>query len=192
THTNSSDASVHELQSLISDNEFDSVEKLLLTVARPKPEDFPGASTIWSSGRNAEARLCAIAMAHLGPKDPETGETLRVEQLRTLLDDKKIGGLYQTIPNTENSVVMRLILSDRKKINRLHSASVDVLQSHGLENKTIFALEQKNYQDFKQRRGKKLDEWFQKFFTERSAPTESDRPSITELVRRVDVKATKQ
>jgi hypothetical protein len=191
-HTNSSDATVQELQSRIDSKEFDSVERLLKTVDRPNPEVFPTASTVWSSGRNAGARLCAIAMAHLGPRDPETGEVLRVEQLRALLDDKKIGGVFVPVGGGDAPVARRLLLSDRKGLSKLPGASVEVLQSHGLDAGCLLALERQDYTAFEQQRGKLLDAWLQRFFTERCAPDASDRPSIAELVRRVDAQAARR
>jgi hypothetical protein len=191
-HTNSSDATVQGLQSQIDAKEFDSVERLLRTVERPKSEEFPSASTVWSSGRNAGARLCAIAMAHLGPRDPETGEVLRFEQLRALLDDKKIGGVFLPVGSGDAPVARRLLLSDRKKLNKLQEASVEVLKSHGLDAEALSALDRKDFETFEQRRAKLLDAWFQRFFAKHCAPDASDRPSITELVRRVDAQAARR
>ena len=191
-HTNSSDATVHHLQSLIGDDEFVSVEGLLRTLPAEIP--FPTAYTAWY-GQSAKARLCAIAMAHLGPRVPELlGEEVGFDGLRALLDKKEIGRVFLDVgPRGESTVARRILLPDRRKLRDLSGASEEVLRSHALDREAAALLRQgaltgDELKSFERRRAQILDPWLQCFFTERSAVGESDRPPIRELVRRASAR----
>ncbi|WP_075005809.1 DUF262 domain-containing protein [Stigmatella aurantiaca] len=187
-HTLSSDANVHHLQSQIDSNEFDSVERLLSTVAPLSVEEFPSAAVSWSSGRNAETRLCAIALAHLGPREPKAGEVLRFDQIRSLLDKKEASRVFLPCIAGRESLACRFILPDRKMFPLLVEASEEVLHSHALDDRAVNALKGKNFEVFERRRSEILNDWFVRFFLARTALGESDRPPVFELVRRVDVR----
>jgi Protein of unknown function DUF262 len=188
-HTNSSDASVQQLQSLIGEDEFAAVEGLLRTV--PIENAFPGALTAWY-GQSARARLCAIALAHLGPRDPESGEPLGFDDLRALLDQREIGRVFLDAgPKGESTVARRLLLPERRKLRDLARASDSVLQSHGLDKETASLLHMGSLggqalDDFERRRAQILEPWLKRFFAERSRMRENDRPPIAELVRRAN------
>jgi hypothetical protein len=131
-------------------------------------------------------------MAHLGPRDPTTGEVLRFEQIRTLLDKRDFGRVFLPLTQGKDTLAWRILLPDRKKLHQLLDAPVEVLQSHALDANAIDSFKRNDDAAFVTHRGALLDTWFRHFFTERSAPDESDRPPIMELVRRVDSQVARQ
>jgi hypothetical protein len=186
-HTNSNDATVFDLQSKLDGQEFDSVERLLETV--PRSFQPLRAQTTWNGG-SAATRLCAVAMAHMGPRDPQTGEVFEQSQLRLALDTKgEAGQVYVGVHKGETSIAQRLLVPDRRALRILADAPGDVLASHGMDAEAAGALGRGDHEGFAAARAKILDAWFERFFTERSAPEESDRPAISELVRRVEAQA---
>ena len=183
-HSNSSDASVTGLSSLIGENEFVSAENLLRTV--PVEFELPGALTPWYGG-SARAQMCAIAVLHMDPRDVGTGEVLRRDAICSLLDEKRIGQVFLDVRGEgESSVARRVFLSNRRALPRLSSATDLVLASHGIDPKAAAALRNDDVASFEQQRARILDRWFRRFFAERCALDENDRPSVVELIRRVD------
>jgi hypothetical protein len=187
-HTLSSDANVHHLQSQIDSNEFESVERLLGTVPSLNVAEFPSAAVSWSSGRNAETRLCAIALAHLGPREPKTGEVLQFDQIRTLLDKKEASRVFLPFMPGRGSLAWRFIMPDKKLLALLMEAPEEVLRSHALDSKAVDALKSKDFEIFESRRSEIMNNWLERFFLERAALGENDRPPVFELVRRVDAR----
>jgi hypothetical protein len=186
-HTNSSDATVHELQRSIGADEFKSVELLLHTV--PARVDFPTTATKWY-GQAAKSRLCATAMVHMAPRDPETGEPCRLEDVQVLLT-RPIGEVFVDVGAGKHSTIARCVLvASREKLRALATSSAEVLESHGIDRKAAEALGRGDLETFERRRQKTLDARFRVFFAERSAPSESDRPPIAELSRRALAKVS--
>jgi len=184
-HTNSSDATVHELQRRIAVDEFTSVERLLETV--PAKVDFPTTATKWY-GQASKTRLCATAMVHMAPWDPETGEPYRPEDVQELLA-RPIGEVFLDVGGGKHSSIARSVLvATRDKLRVLLASGAELLESHGIDRKAAEALGRGDLETFERRRQKTLDARFGVFFAERSAPGESDRPPIAELSRRAVIK----
>ncbi len=186
-HTDSSHATVNNLQSGIDRDEFASVERLLLTV--PKVAEPPTASTAWS-GHSAATRLCAIAMLHLDPRNVETGEVYTTQEVQKLLDRRDLAKIFRDVDQrAPSTVARRLLLPGSRQLARLPRAPDEVLRSHGMDRNAADALQRGDIAGFVERRARELDQWFQRFFSERSAPGETDRLPVTELVRRVEAQA---
>ena len=172
----------------ISGDPHTSVEHLLARV--PRTPRYPTASTKWST-LHAPARLCAITLFHMGPRDPETGAVLDLHGLQDLLARKDLKQVFLDVGHSSPSTVARhVFLADAGKLPLLPVAPPDVLQSHGLDAVAADALRKQDLDTFEQRRTQLLDAWCERFFRERTAPDESDRPPISELLRRVDERAS--
>ncbi|WP_437978930.1 DUF262 domain-containing protein [Sorangium sp. So ce295] len=196
-HTSSSDATIASLQALIQDDEASSAQALLGSV--PREVEYPSSTVEWN-GRGAKARLCATAMVYLNPRDPDTGAPYTFEDVQAMLAtraptevvegrvrkrNKKIGDIFLDVTGNDHTTVARcILLSDRRKLRRLTSASAEVLLSHGIDDRTLRALRSGDLAKFADRRAKLLDERFRRFFAERVAEGESDRPTIAEIARR--------
>lgn len=186
------DASLENIQGLQSDidaTEFDSVERLLARLPMVVRGGFPLASTPWSVG-SVEMRLCALALLHLGPRDPETGERFRLDEIRAWLDERDFEQVFIPIYPSAQYVVERFLLPDKAKFQAFKSASAEVLQSHSLDEQAVKSLDLENPHIVFGRRLDLLDKWLKQFFSERIARGDSDRPPITELLRRVDAQVT--
>jgi hypothetical protein len=165
-----------------------SVELLLGTV--PREAAYPLATTPWDLS-TAEARLCAIALFHLQPRDPETHAVLDMRMLQDILLERDVTEVFQDVGHTRPSIAARqVLLPEPRELARLLTAPPDVLHSHGVDEDAAAALRTQDLERFEQRRARLLDRWFERFFRERCAPDESDRPPITELLRRVDQRAS--
>lgn len=196
-HTDSSHAHVAQLQAGIRSNEHASIQHLLAQTERSPT--FPPASTEWN-GHSARARMCAIALFHLGAWDPETKNPMDVATLQLILSGRDLRKAYVDlldarkasrgeIGNTRTRVAQRVLLTERGKIEALLTAGPDVWATHGLDPEAIAALRAGDREGFLSKRGELLDRFFAKFFRERCASDESDRLAIAELVRRVDAAA---
>ncbi len=172
------------LVELVDEDEFASAERLLETV--PLSDDFPTASTPWNGG-DAQDMMCVVALVHLGPRDLETGEVLSVDAVRALLDPRTIDDVFLDVQGEgESTVARRVLLPDRDALQRLPFASLAVLESHGLDQAAADALGRGDLALFIERRTRVLDPWLKRFFAERCALDESDRPPVAELIRRVE------
>lgn len=186
-HADSGHPTVNQLQSKIDRDEFASVERLLFTV--PKQAASPDASTVWS-GHSAATRLCAVAMIHMDPRNVDTGEVYTLQEVQRLLDRRDLAKIFRDVDShAPSTVARRLLLPGSRQLARLPHAPDEVLRSHGLDRDAANALQRGDIAGFVERRQRELDRWFQRFFSERSAPGETDRLPIAELVRRVEAQA---
>lgn len=186
-HSDNSNATVQSLLSQIDVDAYASIERLLGTV--PARCEFPSSSTGWY-GQSAKAILCALAMVHLGPRDPESGEALSIQEIQMLLDERRMGKVFPDVTRGSRSIVgRRVLLSDRDRIRKLTQATPEALRSLALDRDAVEMLSRRDFAAFDQRRAALLDRWLIRFFSERCALGEIDRPPIGELLRRVEQKA---
>ena len=186
-HSDNSNATVQSLAARIDREMYASVERLLETV--PVRSEFPLSSTNWD-GQNAKAKLCALALVHLSPRDPGTGEAISFEEIQALLRRRGIGDVFPDVTReSRGSVGRRVLLRSRDRIRKLGQATPEVLSSLALDQEAMEALARGDFGAFERRRAELLDRWLIRFFSERCALGESDRPAIEELVRRVEQKA---
>lgn len=186
-HSDNGSAAVQALLSRIDEDASGSIERLLGTV--PARCDFPDTSTSWDP-RSAKALLCALALVHLEPRDPGTGEPLSVQEIQAQLDARAIGDVFvDPTKEARGPVGRRVLLRSRDRLRKLGKAAPESLRSLALDRDAVEALARRDFAAFERRRAEILDPWLVRFFTERSAPDESDRPPIADLVRRVDGKA---
>ncbi len=171
--------------SIIDGDEFATVDRLLQSRASAP---FAGsAATSWEYPETEFEQLCALAIAHLGPRDPETGAVLGTDEIRALLDEKPIGKVFLDVGRrTDSTVAGRVLVSSRHKLEKLPSASLPILESHGLDQEAADALGRGDIDTFVARRTPILDRWFQRFFAARIGADDGDRPPIAELIRRAD------
>lgn len=188
---------IQRVSRLLVDDEFASVERLLAsipdsayTIAQRASlaQDWirlgPSPSTPW---RHTDAQFCALALAHLGSRDPETGKVLGSDEVRALLENESVDDIFLDVEGlTESTAVRRVLVSSRLKIKKLSSASLEILESHGLDQEAADALGRGDIATFVERRTPILDRWFRRFFAERIGADDGDRPPVAELIRRVD------
>jgi len=190
-HTDSNNPTVSEHQQSVDTDPSASVQRLLAKV--PKQLDFPSASTPWRF-QNAQTKLCALALLHLHPRNPGTGEVFPMNELPSLLaeeEQEELSQLFIDVSGVKHTSVARhVLLMNRKQLEQLPGASAEVLRSHGLDSEAAEALRNKDFAAFERHRARVLAPWLHGFFQERSALDESDRPAITELVRQVEQRAT--
>jgi Protein of unknown function DUF262 len=188
-------------------DEFASAERLLESV--PARRSFvPLASATWSTAEHAALRvagghavapesqydrLCALALVHLGPRDPDTGAVLGSDEIRALLELNPVGYVFLDVGDVfdverlvASTVAGRVLVSSYDKIEKLPSAPLSVLESHGIDQQAADALGRRDLATFTQRREAILDRWFKRFFADRIGEGDNDRPPVAELIRRVD------
>jgi hypothetical protein len=176
--------SIQQVSRLLDGDEYASAERVVGLV-RPTDSYFPTTSDEWALPEVKCA--CALALAHLGPRDPETGEVLGSDDIRALLDLKWIDEVFPDVEGlAESAVVRRVLVSSYDKIRKLPIASLAVLESHGLDQEAADALGRGDIATFAARRAPILDRWFQRFFAARIGADDGDRPPIAEIVRRVN------
>lgn len=187
-HLHFKDDEVQRVARLVQTDEFASVERLLGDVRNPS--SFISAE-VWSSlpwERPAAAgAFIVVALAHLGPRDPETNEVLGFNELRVLLNERPAGEIFVDVEGKPQSIVARrFLLRSPDKIAKLATASPPILESHGLDQEAAEALGRGDIATLVTRRAEILNRWFQRFFTDRIGLGDGDRPPVDELVRRVD------
>lgn len=208
-HMDTGDVTVSELQARLEGGADRAVEALIASV--PREVELPSPSVSWN-GRHAHTRLCALALFHLGARDPETGVALDVEAVQVLFQQRgQIGDVYRRIdappplgPQTglwesarassdtdadTSLVAHRFLVADQTKLRLLLDASDEVLRSHAMDAEAVAAYRRGDMKRFEQRRIVLLDDAFRRFFWERCAIGESDRPSIAAILRRVEESA---
>jgi hypothetical protein len=120
----------------------------------------------------------------MAPRDPETGEPYRPEDVEEMLR-RPIGEVFLDVKGGKHGSIARCVLVAHKdKLRALPGAAPEVLESHGIDTKAADALKRGDLDAFERRRQKTLDARFRAFFAERSALGDSDRPPIAELSRR--------
>jgi hypothetical protein len=203
-HADSNYPTVNDYQQCIDKDEASSVEHLLERV--PREVEFPDPSTPWRWS-SARTKLCALALIHLKPRDPVTGIALDTDDLQARVNKEEeethqlsfdmniqkrgkrheVGRLFLDVSGQKRTTVARhVLLADRRQIEKLLDAPPEVLQSHAMDEAAVEALRRKDFVAFESHRARVLGPWLQRFFQERSAQDESDRPAIADLVRRAD------
>jgi Protein of unknown function DUF262 len=187
-HWRSALSQMHDVMTddeLVGADEFTSVERLLGDIT--PNYFFPQVSMYWETRESAPVRLAAIALVHLGPRDPETGDALGSEEIRALIERGSVLDAFIDVQGwVQSTIVRRVLVSSHDKMKKLPCASLAVLESHGLDQEAADALGRGDMATFTARRAPILDRWFQRFFTARLGADDGDRPPIAELVRRVD------
>ena len=198
-HSDDGDVTVSKLQAHIGTDPHAAVTALLATVSRAAA--YPSILDPWN-GRAARTRLCALAMFHHGPRDPGTGEVLGLEDLQTLFNEREeIGQVFLVARPSRDAVdvsgvVHRFLLRDASQLAQLLGADElfpvrdEIHASHGLDAEAVRAHAAGDMAGFAARRAALLDPYFHRFFRERSAPEDSDRPPIAAIVARVGAEAT--
>jgi hypothetical protein len=174
------------LANMITRDEFESIERLLSEVQMPSVRASP--STIWRQlGPMTLEPSAVLALVHLRPRDPESGDVLALDDIRGWLSRGTLGGVFLDVDGlTESIVARRFVVSGFEKIDKLATASDEVLRSHGLDRAAADALGRGDIDAFVERRSRILEPWFERFFAARIGADDGDRPPIAELVRRAD------
>ena len=184
-HTNSSDAAVQGLNSLMNKDCATTVSALLATV--PQQGIAPPLSeTPWYGGA-AKTLMVALALLALGPRHPETGAPFALDEIKQRLDRKDVGEVFLDVVGKGQGVLARrLLLLDRKLMKRLAWASPEVLASHAVDAGAAEALAAGEGEAFASMRGPALDAWLHAFFTAKLGEGDGDRPAVAALLRGVD------
>lgn len=203
-HGNTGDVTVSALQAKMAGDMYAAVEALVATV--PREVEFPSPVAPWN-GRSANTRLCALAMFHLGARDPTTGDELDVEELQELFRQRhELEEVFRLIAppqalrgqtdlwvsaseppdDAAAPISHRFLLPEREALERVLGASDLVLRSHGLDAEAVLAYRRGDFKEFHQRRSSLLTEAFHRFFRERCALGESDRAPIAVILKRVE------
>jgi hypothetical protein len=180
--------SIQDVSRGLDGDEFASAERLLELI--PASDAYlPTASEEWVLPE--VERACAIALAHLSPRDPETGKVLGGDEIRALLQVNAISDVFLDVGGQSDApVAQRFLVLNHSKLEKLPSAPLVILQSHGLDQEAADALGRGDMATFTERRAAILDRWFERFFTARIGADDGDRPPIAELIRRADAALT--
>jgi hypothetical protein len=188
-HRDSSALALDGLLQLVDADEHASVERLLRSVPAGIGE-IPDSSTHWTA-KGAAARMCGVALLHLGARDPHTGRPRSVAEYQALVEGG--GSPFHAIgPGRSTSVAQRLLGATGDDFTGLIPVPDGVLESHALTAAAVRALHERDWAAFASERSRVLDPWLDRFFRARSGAGELDRPPITELVRRADAAAAGQ
>jgi hypothetical protein len=192
-HADNGDAVVEGLQNAIGHDPEAAAEAVLAGVGRDL--EIPSVSEPWE-GRSARTRLCALAMFSLAPRSPHSGAPISVDALQELLTTRShIGDAFLAAPAAERVdeglVVHRFLVERRDEIEALVAddmfpPSVDVLMSHGLDDVAVASLRRGELAEFERARAQALDPRIRRFFRERAALGDNDRPSIAAIVARAE------
>jgi hypothetical protein len=185
-HLYTTDGTMQRDSRLVDGDEFASVERLVGSLSGTSPF-IPLASIKWEDPVGLLERLSALALVHLGPRDPETGEPITGDEIRALLERRSVSEVFLDVEGfIESTAVRRVLLTSYDHLDKLPSAPLPVLESHGLDQEAADALGRGDFATFEARRAPILDRWFQRFFRGRMGLDDSDRPPVAELIRRVD------
>ncbi len=182
-HGDNSHATLRRLRLLVDADEAASVIRLLRTV--PRAPEFPEARSRWY-GQSARTRLCAIAMLALHPRDPRTGAEIDTVELQARLEKKPLGQVFRDLGGGTKTAVARRILATKEGLRAMGEAPFAILATHGFDAEAEAALRTGDLDVVERRRAAILDSFFGRFFQARCGTDESDRPSISTLVRRAD------
>lgn len=192
-HGNFGDSALQSASVLIDQDEIASAERLLalipktaMSVMSSAHHLFLSTSLRWQDAMGPD-RLLVLATAALGARDPETGEPLGGDELRALLDEKRVGDIFLDVEGlSESAVSRRVLVSSYDKIDKLENASDEVLMSHGIDREAADALARGDIETFAKRREATLEQALQRFFVGKVGLDDGDRPPIDELIRRVN------
>lgn len=195
-HADNGNAVVEELQSSISDDPAASAEDLLRHCT--DEAEYPSLFEQWD-GRAARTRLCALAMFALGPMNPSDEARISVDMLQNWLTERELAEVYLA-PKIDgvmtNLVAHRFLVSDKSALesllrNDMFPPSSKVLESHGLDRNIVKMFHAGDIPGFERARAARIDGPIRRFFRERAAIGESDRPAIAAIVARVEAEAAK-
>lgn len=144
-HTRVRSAAAHELQACLDADLFSSIARLLLRVPKPRQIQLPGWGDLDGSETSPLSRACMVALLHVSPRDPSTGEEITRERVQAWLDQGEIG-LSDVVDRVSGALWTTLPLEPRREIH----------------------------------------DRIEQFFLRKMGNDEDDRPSIREIVRRVD------
>jgi hypothetical protein len=131
--------------------------------------------------------LAALALVHLGPRDPESGDVVTIDEIRAWLSQRALEDVFIDVAGVaESTLIRRLLVPSSNSIEKLATASEAVLESHGLDREAAAALGRGDLATFAERRWRILEPWFERFFAARVGADDGDRPPIAELIRRAD------
>jgi len=203
-HADNRDAVVDRLQQIIGADPHAAVTGLLAHTSREMT--MPSVLDRWNS-RHAKTRLCALGMLHLGPLDPVAGGLVVpgvMEQELSKLAVKRTGGpprsrrsvhgpragrIVQEAESSESLIAERFIVGGRDRVRRLFAeplVSSEVLASHGLDAEAVALGRSNDGAGFVQRRAQLLGARIHRFFRERAAPDDLDRPAIAAIVAQIE------
>jgi hypothetical protein len=172
---------------MMTDDEYESVELLLAKVQMPILRVSP--STRWRPDGFTLETLGGLALVNLGPRDPENGDVITIDQIRTWLSQGTLEEVFLDVEGlVESTLARRFVLPDYEKIDKLATASDVVLTSHGLDREAAEALGRRDIAACVERRSRILEPYFKRFFAARLGADDDDRPPIAELIRRADRK----
>ena len=203
-HADNGDVVVDRLQRIIGADPHEAAHSLLAHTSHAFV--MPSVLERWN-GRHAKTRLCALGMLHLGPRDPISGEALWRGAMEVELNKvavKRTGGplpsprkgighrperIIRDVQAPESAIAERFMLGSRERLRRLLSAPLvgqEVLASHGLDAEAVALCQNGEGAAFVERRAQILDPLIHRFFRERAAPDDLDRPAIAAIVERVE------
>lgn len=197
-HADNGNVAVAELLALIGADEPRSVQGLLQTV--PRDVAWSGDLRAPWNVRGAMTHVVALALLHLRPRDPRTGEPIDITELGAapLQCFRPLGGEGGASPSA-----LRFVLpGEGKRGLRLSSAALmhgdlrgdlinridpgpraEILASHALNLAAVAALRRGDGAAFLQERLALLTPWLQRFCRERAGAGENDRPAIAEILQ---------
>lgn len=175
------------LDQVVEGDEEGSVQRMLSMVGRTEPP-LPKVKDRFNF-RYAASKLQALALLDLVPRDLETGEPL---DIASLLNYREMNAEppYPAILKS-NTGALPLLLTGANRLahpNRarlrkaVEDAGMAVLESHGISETSLQALQRNDLAEFLRHRADDLQSHFAQVFARHARWQDSDRPSISALI----------
>lgn len=166
-------------------HEEESVQRLLSLVPHARPAAFVLPARF--DARGAESRLALLALASLGPSDPEDGQPVDVAALIEARDAEAFRIIAPNHPGLGRTAANRILLpgpgSARKDLLDIPAVTGDqVLASHAISRNMLAALAGGDVDGFLAARGDAIERAFAGLSERLAAWDRSDRPSVRHLL----------
>lgn len=166
-------------------HEEESVQRLLSLVPHARPAAFVLPARF--DARGAESRLALLALASLGPLDPEDGQPFDVAALIEARDAEAFRIIVPNHPGLGRTAANRILLpgrgSARKDLLDVPAGTGDpVLASHAISREMLAALAAGDADGFLATRGDAIVRAFERLSERLAAWDRSDRPSVRHLL----------
>jgi hypothetical protein len=186
-HADTSDATLGAMQDSLTDDESESVQRLLGREGdqyEAKIFDRLDAVNQKWNGRAAAARLISMAIMQMRPRDLRSGVPIDLDELRLSLDDRDLSDLFHLIEGCPDVIAGTVLLLDGDASD-LAAASKEVLASHAIDAEAAEALRRGDFEDFTDQRFHLLADLVQSFLEEKTGLHQTDRPEVSAIVRKV-------
>lgn len=185
---------------VLSEDEEESVQKLLALLRKEAPQPLELSPTF--DARAVASRISMLVLAHLGPRDLETGEKIHVAELLEQQDkdafvkivrQSEIGGnrgpANRMIQAGNQPVVQKLMSLQGGQLSLLAGRidGSEILASHAITAEAVELLRANDLEGFLVRRAETLTLEVRRFVERVTAWQHSDRPSLDHILTEAGV-----